>query len=115
MGPCRDERDGTEVRIHGGVVGSVSGDDDSVAEPDGETGGDDGVGWVGRVIPIYSNITFTIYSTHDDCESALLRQFREVAFRFLQGDHRSIFGVQFEEGGQVRMTASVKDRLLYDE
>ena len=44
---------GTEVGIHGGVRGAVSGDDDVIGEPDGETGGDDGVGCVGQVICIY--------------------------------------------------------------
>jgi len=39
--------------MHGGVVGAVSGDDDVLGEPDGETGGDDGVGWMGQVICIY--------------------------------------------------------------
>ncbi len=40
----------SEVRIHGGVGGEVFGDDDVLGEPDGETGGDDGVGYVGQVI-----------------------------------------------------------------
>jgi hypothetical protein len=44
---------GEEVGIHGGVGGAVSGDDDVFGEPDGETGGDDGVGCVGQVICIY--------------------------------------------------------------
>jgi hypothetical protein len=39
--------------MHGGVDGAVSGDDDVIGEPDGETGGDDGVGWMGQVICIY--------------------------------------------------------------
>jgi hypothetical protein len=30
-----------------GVVGAVSEDDDVLDEPDGKTGGDDGVGWMG--------------------------------------------------------------------
>jgi hypothetical protein len=29
--------------MHGGVSGAVSGDDDVIGEPDGKTGGDDGV------------------------------------------------------------------------
>ena len=29
------------------VGGAVSGDDDRISEPDGKTGGDDGVGWMG--------------------------------------------------------------------
>jgi len=53
LGPCQDKREGTEVGIHGGVGGPVSGDDDVIGEPDGETGGDDGVGWMGQVICIY--------------------------------------------------------------
>jgi len=36
-------RCGEEVGIHGGVGGAVFGDDDILDEPDGETGGDDGV------------------------------------------------------------------------
>ena len=47
LGPCQDKREGAEVGIHGGVGGSVSGDDDALGEPDGETRGDDGVGYVG--------------------------------------------------------------------
>ena len=39
--------------MHRGVVGAVSEDDDVLGEPDGETGGDDGVGWMGQVICIY--------------------------------------------------------------
>ena len=39
--------------MHRGVVGAVSEDDDVLGEPDGETGGDDGVGWMGQVISIY--------------------------------------------------------------
>ena len=30
-----------------GVGGAVSADEDGIGEPDGETGGDDGVGWIG--------------------------------------------------------------------
>ena len=40
--------------MHRGVVGAVSEDDDFLDEPNGETGGDDGVGWIGQVICIYS-------------------------------------------------------------
>ena len=47
LGRCRDKRDGTEVGIHGGVGGTVSGDDDGSGGPDGKTGGDDGVGRMG--------------------------------------------------------------------
>jgi hypothetical protein len=35
-----------EVGIHGGVCGAVSGDDDLIGEPDGETGGYDTVVWI---------------------------------------------------------------------
>lgn len=42
-----------EVGIHGGVGGAVSGNDDVAGEPDGESGGDGGVGCVGQVICIY--------------------------------------------------------------
>ena len=44
---------GAEVGILGGVGGAVSGDDNVLGEPDGETGGDDGAGCVGEVICIY--------------------------------------------------------------
>ena len=53
MGPCQDKREGSEVGIHGGVGGAVSGDDDGIGEADGETGEDGGVGWMGQVICIY--------------------------------------------------------------
>jgi len=52
LGPCQDKLDGTEVEIHGGVGGGVSGDDDGIGEPDSETGGDDGVRSIGQVICI---------------------------------------------------------------
>ena len=45
LGSCLDKRGGVEVGKRGGVSGTVSGDDDVIGEPDGETGGDDGVGW----------------------------------------------------------------------
>ncbi len=35
------------------VGGAVCGGDDGIGEPDGETGGDDRVGWIGQVICIY--------------------------------------------------------------
>ena len=41
---------GAEVGIFGGVGGVVSGDDNIIGEPDGETGGDDGVGFEGQII-----------------------------------------------------------------
>jgi len=53
LGLCQDKRDFTGVGIHGGVGGVASGDDDVLGEPDGKTGGDDGVGWMGQVISIY--------------------------------------------------------------
>ena len=53
MGLCQGKRDLAEVGIYGGFGGAVSGDDDVLGEPDGETGGDDGVGCVGQVICIY--------------------------------------------------------------
>jgi hypothetical protein len=53
LGPCQDKRDGTEVGMHRGAGGAVSGDDDGIGKSDGETGGDDGVGWMGQVICIY--------------------------------------------------------------
>ena len=37
FGSCRDKRGGAEVGIRGGVSGTVSGDDDVISEPDGET------------------------------------------------------------------------------
>ena len=39
--------------MHGGVGGAVSGDDDGIGEPDGETGGDYGGGRMEQVICIY--------------------------------------------------------------
>jgi hypothetical protein len=53
LGPCQDKQDGTEVGIQGCVESKVSGDDYGIGEPDGETGGDDGVGCMGQVICIY--------------------------------------------------------------
>jgi hypothetical protein len=47
LGPSKDKRDGTEVGMHGGVGGAISGYDDGIDEPDGETRGYDGVGWMG--------------------------------------------------------------------
>jgi hypothetical protein len=44
--------DSAEVGIYGGVGGSVSENDDAAGEPDGESGGDGGVGWFERVIPL---------------------------------------------------------------
>jgi len=50
---CQGKRSGPEVGIHGCVDGVASEDDDVLGEPDIETGGDDGVGWMGQVICIY--------------------------------------------------------------
>jgi hypothetical protein len=44
LGPCQDKRDSADVEIHKGVGGTVARDDDVIGEPNGETGGDDGVG-----------------------------------------------------------------------
>ena len=41
-----------EVGIHGSVGGSVSENDDVAGEPDGESRGGGGVGWLERVIPL---------------------------------------------------------------
>jgi hypothetical protein len=38
LGPCQDKRDGTEVGIHGGVGGAVSGDDDGIGVNGSESG-----------------------------------------------------------------------------
>ena len=43
-----------------GVDGAVSGDDDVIGEPDGETGGDDGVGCVEEVICIYPYVPLVL-------------------------------------------------------
>ena len=51
--PYQGKQEGAEVGIHVCVGGVVSGDDDGIDEPDGETGGDDAVGWMGQVISIY--------------------------------------------------------------
>ena len=57
MGPWQNKRNGAEVVINGGVGGAVSGDDDGIGEPDGGTGGDDGVGCMGQVICIYPYVS----------------------------------------------------------
>ena len=59
LGPCQNKRDSTEVGIHGGAGGMVFGDDDAIGEPDSETGGDDGVGWMVKVICIYPYFPLT--------------------------------------------------------
>jgi hypothetical protein len=55
LGPYQDRRDGAEVGIHGGVGSAVSGDDDVIGEPDGETGEYGGVGCMRQEIYIYSH------------------------------------------------------------
>ncbi len=47
-----------EVRIHGGVSGTVSGDDDVLGEPDGQIRGDEGVGCMRQVICIYPYVIY---------------------------------------------------------
>jgi hypothetical protein len=47
--------------LHRGVVGAVSEDDDVLGEPDSETGGDDGVGWMGQVISIYPYVSLIFH------------------------------------------------------
>jgi hypothetical protein len=61
LGPSKDKRDGTEVGMHGDVSGAVSRDDDILGEPNGETGGDDGVGWMGQVIYIYPYVSLNTH------------------------------------------------------
>ena len=41
-----------EAVIHGGVGGAVSGNDNVAGEPDSESGGDGGVEWLKRIIPL---------------------------------------------------------------
>ena len=64
FGPCQGKRDDTEVGMHGGVGGAVSEDDDGISEPDGETGGDGTVGWMGQVICIYPYVPLTRSKYH---------------------------------------------------
>jgi hypothetical protein len=47
--------------MHGCIDGAVSVDDEGIDEPDGETGGDDGVGWMGQVIYIYPYVPINFY------------------------------------------------------
>jgi hypothetical protein len=47
---------GAEIEIYGGVGGAVCRDDSVTDEPDGETRGDDGVGWHGQII--YKNCPY---------------------------------------------------------
>ena len=48
-----------ELGYTGGGV-TVSGDDDVIGEPDGKTGGDEGVGCMGQVIFIYPYVPLTL-------------------------------------------------------
>ena len=75
MGSCQDERDGAEVGILDGSGGPVSGEDDVIGEPDGETRGDDGVGWMGQVICIYPYVPLTSSSQGHSCN-----EFNKVKF-----------------------------------
>jgi len=52
LGPCQGKRDGTEVGMHGGASGAVSGDDNGIGELVGKTDGDDRVRWMGQVVCI---------------------------------------------------------------
>ena len=83
MGPCRDKRDGTEVGMHRGVGGAVSGDDDGIGKSDGESGGDDGVGWMGQVICIYPYLKLLILIF----ESAGETLFKKMTFSTGSLDH----------------------------
>ena len=47
--------------MHGGLGGTVSGDDNGIGEPDGETEGDEGAGWVGQIICIYPYVPLAYY------------------------------------------------------
>ena len=70
--PCQGKQDDTKFGMHGGVGGAVSRDDSALAEWDGETGGDDGVGWMGQVICIYPYAPFTsVLSEETKIASAL--------------------------------------------
>ena len=51
----------SEVWIHSGVGGIISGNDDVAGEPDDASGADDAVGWLVRVIPF--SPTFPSYSS----------------------------------------------------
>jgi len=51
--------------MHGGVGGAVSGDDDGIGEPDGETGGDYGGGRMEQVICIYPYAPLTPALSHE--------------------------------------------------
>jgi hypothetical protein len=41
-------------------------------------------------------------------------KFCQMTFRFLKRDNRGVFGVQIEEEGQVRATASIEDSLFHN-
>lgn len=55
---------GAEVGIHGGVSGTVSGNDNVISEPAGETGGHHGVGGVGQVICVYPYVNCVPINCH---------------------------------------------------
>ena len=48
--------------MHGGVGGTVSGDDDLIGEPDGETGGNDTVVWIRKIISFYPYVPRMFFS-----------------------------------------------------
>ena len=62
MGPCQGMRDGEEVGIHRGVGGAVTGDDDLIGEPDGETGGEGAVLWIRQIISFYPYVPRMFFS-----------------------------------------------------
>ena len=74
MGPCQDKRGSAEVGMHGGVGGAVSGDDDLIDEPDGEKGGNDGVGWMGQVISIYPYVPPHVFSRYQSALPGIIEQ-----------------------------------------
>ena len=64
-----------EVGIHGGVGGAVSGNDAVVGEPDGESGGDGGAGWLERVIPLCPYVPCLLLTCRDIVSLLLLLLF----------------------------------------
>jgi len=44
--------DSADLGVYDGLGGAVYGNDDVAGEPDGESGGDGGVEWLERVIPL---------------------------------------------------------------
>ncbi|OGP72908.1 MAG: hypothetical protein A2V86_09185 [Deltaproteobacteria bacterium RBG_16_49_23] len=51
---------------HEGLGSALSADEDVVAKPDGQTGGDERVGGLGQVICIYPNVTLAFLKEHSD-------------------------------------------------